>query len=328
MNIILLQTQLALAEIDLLLKEFPQFLFLSLSEASYKNLTPVHWGRLEVLFGSRLTREELALAHQLRWIHAPTAHLNRLCMDEIEEQGNILVTNTIDENVTQTGEFVIGSVLAFAKNLLAWSELDKTPAYVWDSKKRDTMWTLPGKTFLQIGLGKVGTEIARRARGENMRVWGVQHHRSFHRYCHKVFSTQEINSLLPLVDVVSIALPRAKEYQNWLQKSELDLMKKDSILIVLGAANLIKEEDLVACASKGKFRGIVLDYIYQNPLKPTSLLWTLPNTIITPDVAPRPKSTERVAFKIFVYNLRQYLHGNFKDMRNVIEKTALIIPDQ
>ena len=72
MNIILLQSQLLLHEIDLLLKEFPQFLFLSLSEAAYRNLGPEHWARLEILYGARLTKEELAKAHQLRWIQCPS----------------------------------------------------------------------------------------------------------------------------------------------------------------------------------------------------------------------------------------------------------------
>lgn len=326
MNIILLQGQLTLQEIDQLLKEFPQFLFLSLSEASYKNLSPEHWSRLEVLYGFRLAKEELAMADQLRWIHCPGPYLNRLCVDEIEKQGNILITNTVDENIPQIGEYAMSIVLAFAKNLFAWKQVNQFPALVWDSKWRDTMWTLKNKILLQIGLGKEGAEIARRAQQMEMKVWGMHENRSFHPYCNKNFAFKDLHSLLPSVDVVSLCLARGKEYHHWFQQEELELMKQDSILMSIGSSTVIDEEALVKLVEKDKFRGIVLDAFYQTPIPVTSPLWKIPNLIITPDVSQRPKSMERQAFRLFLYNLRQYQHGNFKDMRNSVERTIPLVP--
>lgn len=325
MNIILLQGQLTLQEIDQLLKEFPQFLFLSLTEASYKNLSAEHWSRLEILYGFRLAKEELVLADQLRWIHCPGPYLNRLCMDDIEKQGNILITNTVDENIPQIGEYAMSIILAFAKNLFAWKQANQFPALVWDSKWRETMWTLKNKILLQIGLGKDGTEIARRAQQLDMKVWGMDENRSFHPHCHKTFSFKDLHSILPLVDVVSLCLARGKEYYHWFQADELELMKQDSILLSIGSSTVLDEEALIKVAEKDKFRGIVLDAFYQTPIPATSPLWKIPHLIITPDVAQRPKSMERQAFRVFLYNLRQYLHGNFKDMRNIVEKTVPLI---
>lgn len=320
MNIILLQSPLTLQEIDQLITEFPQYLFLSLSEAAYKNLPPEQWTQLEVIYGSRLTKEEFPLAEQLHWIHCPGPYLNRLCMEEIEKQGNILVSHTIDENLPQIGEFAMGSILAFAKNLFAWKEVDKFPHLVWDSKWRDSMWTLSQKILLQIGLGKVGTEITKRASQMGMKIWGMQQHRSFHPYCHKVFSLNDLDSVLPEVDIVSLCLPRGKEFIRWFQKEEMELMKEDSILMSLGSSTILDEGALAQVAEKGKFRGIILDAFYQTPIHLNSVLWKIPQILITPDVSQRPKSRERHAFRLFLYNLRQYVHGNFKDMRNLVEK--------
>lgn len=325
MNIILLQSQLLLQEIDLLLKEFPQYLFLSLSEAAYRNLSAEHWARLEILYGARLTKEELAKAHQLRWIQCPTPHLSRLCMEEIEKQGNILVTNTTEENISQIGEYVMGAILAFAKNLYEWRDLYRSPAQVWNSKWRDSMMTLQNKVLLQVGLNRIGSEVARRAWQMNMQVWGMQEHRSFHPHCHKTFMLKEVQSILPHADVICVSLAKGKEFHHWLQLEELELMKQGAILIILGSSDIVNEEALVKVAGQGKFRGILLDAFYQNPISLNSPLWKVPNMIITPEVAPRPKSKERHAFRLFLYNLRQYLHGNFKDMRNLIEKTTAFI---
>lgn len=318
MNIILLQARLTLQEVDLLLKEFPQYLFLSLSEVSYKTMAQEYWNRVEVIYGGRLTAKELETAHQLRWIHSPTPHLTRLCLEDIEKQGNILLTNTLDENVYQVGEYVMAGVLAFGKNLIKFSEANKFPALLWNSKWRESMWTLKNRTFLQIGLGIVGTEICRRAKLMDMKVWGIQPRRSFHPYCQKIFPIKDLSNALPDADVVCISLPRTKEYENWFQEEELGLMKKDSILVILGSNTVVNEGALAAAAQSGKLRGILMDAFYQTPIPLQSPLWKIPDMIITPEVSPRPKSTERQSFRLFMYNLRQYLHGNFKDMRNLI----------
>lgn len=319
MNIVLLQSRLTDEEIRQLINEFPQYLFLAPSEVTYKNLGREEWSRVEVIYGNKLTAEELEKAHQLRWIHSPLPNVNPLCLNEIEKKGNILVTSTKEENTAQIGEYVIGGVLAFAKNLFHWEDADRNPLILWDSKWRESMWTLRNRTFLQIGLGRVGTEIARLANEFGMCVWGVQEHRSFHPYCRKVFTRNELHSVLPMADVVCIALPRGLQKEKWFKREEIELMKHDSILAIAGYKGIIDEEALAEVANTTeKFRGILLDAFYQLPVSPNSKLWTIPNIIITPEVAPRPKSTEKEFYRLFRYNLRQYLHSNFTDMRNII----------
>lgn len=321
MQIVLLQGQLMADEIGQLLNEFPQYLFLPLGEMASRALTFEQWGRVEILYGSRLNREELAKAPQLRWLHCPLPALNRICLDEIEKHSNILITYTQEEGVSQTGEFVMAGILAFAKHLLVWRDADHSPQTLWDSKWRDAIWTLRNRVLLQIGLSKVGTEVARQGHQMGMRVWGMQRERSFHPHCQKVFALSDLHAALPEADVVSICLPRGKHEGHgvMLRKEELQLMKKGSILIIVGNTGLVDADSLAQIAATEKFRGILIDAGYQTPLPAASPLWKIPNIIITPEVAPRPKQTERLAFRTFLYNLRQYLHGNFQDMRNLRE---------
>lgn len=321
MNVILLQSALFSQEVSLLIQEFPQYLFLSLSEASYKNLSGDYWDRLEILYGSRLTSEELVKAHHLRWIHSPISSLSRFCLEEIEKQGNVLVTQTIEDNFLQVGEFVMGVILAFAKNLFQWKDLTEAPGQIWDSKHRDTLWSLKNKVILQVGLNAAGSEIAKKAKQHQMRVWGMDEKRSFHPHCDKTFDFRQVRDLLPHLDILSLSLPKRKEYHHWLQFEELELIKKGTILVVLGTADVIKEEALVQVAQSGKFRGILIDASYQHPIPAQSPLWKIPNVLITPEIAQRPKSLERQAFRLFLYNLRQYLHGNYQDMKNLYSFT-------
>src|ERR1700733_14598756 len=120
MQIVLLQAKLSEEGIRKLLDEFPQYLFLAPTETSYKSLGKEDWSRVEVLYGNRLTPEELQKAPQLRWIHSPSPNISPLCLSDIERQGNIILTVAKEENVIQIGEYVLGGILAFAKHLFQW----------------------------------------------------------------------------------------------------------------------------------------------------------------------------------------------------------------
>lgn len=319
MNIVLLQSKLHLDEIDLLLKEFPEFLFLSLNESAYRQLQKSQWNDVEIVYGNKFSAEDLQLAPNLRWIQTTGSQLNRINQAEIRKRGNIILTKTADENIYQVGEFVIGGLLAFAKNFIHWSEADHFPALLWDSKWRDEMWSLRDRTLLQIGLGSVGTEITRRAQQFDMNVWGMEEKKTFHPYCERNYSFKDLHSVLPAIDVVSIALPASKEYDNWFGEVEIEHMKDDSILSIIGPHSILNAESLVKHDQKGKLRGILLDAPFQTSIPQSSPLWQIKNKIITPEASPRPKSKDRQAFRLFVYNLRQYVHGNYKDLRNRVD---------
>lgn len=324
MNIVLLQSPLSVQEIEQLINEFPHFLFLVFTSNTYKNLSKEDWGKVEVIFGNRLTDYELSLAHQLRWIHSPSDQLNRLCLEAIKAQGNVQITVANEQNLTQIGEFVFGTILAFAKNLFKWRELDRTPVDVWDSQLRDKMWMLNGKRFLQIGMGNVGGELARMAKQFGMGVWGVQARPSFNPFCQKTFGFEALHKLLPEADVVSISLPRSPLFEEWFGEEEFNLMKEDSILAVVGHHKIFSKEALVQMKAQSKLRGLLVDASYQTPVPQGSLLWEIPQAIITPEVGSRPKSKSTQAFQAFRYNMRQYIHGNLSVMRNCLNQTTMM----
>lgn len=318
MNIVLLQTKLPLSEIEQLLEEFPQFLFLSFTESTYQGLSLDNWGQIEIIYGSKLTPEDLSKAHQLHWIHSPEGDLNRLCLKDIESKGNILITSLREDNHNQIGEFVIGSILSFAKNLYHFKEVDRHPPTLWSSKWRDQMMTLEGKLLLQVGLDKAGTEITRRAKQFGMKVWGVQKQKTFHPHCNKCLVFSDMRAGLREADVVVFNLPRTTEYEGAISKEDVDAIKQGAIVILLGNPKMVDLEALAERATANHFRGLILDVAYQMPLSQHSPIWKTRNCIITPDVAQRPKAPSSAGISSFRYNLRQYVHGNFKDMRGII----------
>ncbi len=319
MNIVLLQNTFSDQDIKDLISEFPQFLFLAPTEFHMNKLSSEDWERVEIIFGNHLSVENFEKAVQLKWIHSPVPNLSPLCLSHLKKRQSILVTASKEENSYQIGEYVMCGILSFAKNVFHWLKADQNPSLLWTSKWRDSMWTLKNKLFIQLGLGIEGTEIARRAQQMGMNVWGVQEKKTFHPYCRKIFNLSNLDEILPDADIVCLALPRLKKKEILLGKQQFKKMKKDSIIIVVGSKPLIDEDALANEQNSEKFRGILIDASYETPLPSSSKLWNLPNTLITPEVSPRPKTSYQESFRLFRYNLRQYVHGNFSDMRNPVD---------
>lgn len=312
MDAVLFQFALDPQEEELFRKEFPQYKFLILPESYDQNLTREKWSRVEVLCGNYLNAQHLFSADDLRWVHAPSGSLKHICFQEIKKKGNILVTIGGEESVQQTGEYVIAAVFGFAKNLFDWYEMRKTPKEITSTMQND-IWQVEKRIFLQVGLGKIGTEIARRAQQIGMRVRGAQPRHSFHPYCEKTIALSELPQALPEADVVCICLPHNEEKEHFLTLKELNLLKDDSILIIISTSEIVSEKALATVARHNKIRGIVLD---MPSISADSVLWNLPHILLTRDIAARPRIQSQLALHTFHYNLRQYVAGNYRDLRN------------
>ena len=318
MTTVLLQHPLAPEELRSLQSEFPHYEFVFQKPGI--PLSEKDWHEVEILYGSQLLPEDLIHAHRLRWIHAPTSDLSGLCMKQIEETTNLLVSSTKDPDIHQQAEYAIGAMLAFGKNLFEWARIQGDAKEIWDSPYRELIWSFKGRTLLQIGLGHVGSAICERAEQLGMRTWGILNEASFHPHCRKTFSLERLHSLLPACDVVSIAIPRGQRVETLFKKQQLELMKNDSILIILGSEGIVDEEALAKIA--GKFRGVLFDAMLRRKGKQTSPLWASKDVIVTPEVAGCPEPTNRLGFAQFHHNFRRYLHSDFTGMKNLVRQAG------
>jgi phosphoglycerate dehydrogenase-like enzyme len=312
-----LQQPLAPEEIRSLKQEFPEYKFL-LQE-------PDSWREIEILYGARLSSEQLSEAALLRWIHVPSASLATLPTKEIEETTNLLVTNTKDPDVHQIAEWAIATLLAFGKDLFEWHRLQDDPPALWDSPARSMMWSLHGRTLLQVGLGRVGSAIAQSAQALGMRTWGVKERKTFHPYCQKTYSVSELHSLLPAADVISIAIPRGEPIPLLFKRAQLELMRDDAILIILGSEGCVDEEALAQLTRGGKFRGVAIDAFLPELQARHSPLWNTPGILVTPNASICPEPVDRLEFRQFLHNLRRYIHNDFDGMKNLLRAPAIQI---
>lgn len=302
MTEIFLDYELTFPERKRLQEEFPKNKFYF---ESRKDLPP----SIEIFFGQNLPK--LSEDSKLKWIHSPSSALQGFPLHLLQER-SILLTTTKEQNIRPIAEFVLGAILLFAKQFFHWPHVPHEPEEFWDWPLKNSMWTLTDKVILQIGLGTAGTEILRLAESFDMKTWGIKKEGGFHPYCKKSFDLKQLHSILPAVDILSLALP-FKEKKCLIGYDELMLLPLGSIVICVGNS-CIDEAALTQVAATGKFRGIVLDSFQHPPPQKNSPLWKMSNAIITPQAATHPFSENRIAFMDFRKKLRLYLAGKFFSM--------------
>jgi D-2-hydroxyacid dehydrogenase (NADP+) len=313
MDIVLLQTPLEKSELDILQKEFPQYKYVL--EDKEKPLSPAEWEQVAIVYGNCLSDDQIIQAPRLRWIHSPFLDFDRICLQEISQRGNILVTSVGEEDIWQIGEFVLAGIFAFAKNLFYWNQAGSADVTPENPILNDT-WLLKDRVLLQIGLGQIGSEIARRAQLVHMRVWGVQQLGSFHAFCNRTIAPKDLQTYIPQADIICLCQPYEESNPIPVGVQELELMKEDSILIAIGAHKIENEQAIVKAALGRKLRGIILDAESHPTIRSNSSLWKNPKVLITPGLSSYPQADSNQAFKVFRHNLRQYVHGEYLGMRN------------
>lgn len=268
----------------------------------------------EVLIGwARMPVEVLRRAGKLRWIHSPSAGMDRADPDDYR---HLLLTNSSGAAAPPMAEYVIAAMLLFAKGFPHMARRQRE--HVWD--RRFTAREIGGRTCGIVGLGAIGRETARRARALGMRVVGIRRTISgpaTDEDADEMLPPNELPRLLRESDYVVLAVPLTDETRGMIGAEELAMMKPDAVLINIARGPVVDEEALIAALRDGAIAGAALDVFNQEPLPATSPLWDMENVIVTPHFsAGSDRYSERVA-AIACENLRRYLAG--EPLRNVVD---------
>jgi glyoxylate/hydroxypyruvate reductase A len=176
-------------------------------------------------------------------------------------------------------EYVFAYILYFGRNLSKHFEDQRKKN--WHPKKPER---LREKVLGILGLGSVGTEIARLGNQFGMRIVGFKRTPERMKNIDQVYGPQDLKKMIPLVDYLVAALPSTPETRHLLGEEELSLIKDGAILFNIGRGAVIDERALTKVLKEGRIRA-VLDVFEKEPLPPESELWSLENVIITPHVS-------------------------------------------
>lgn len=222
-----------------------------------------------------------------------------------EELERVTITSASGVHVGPLAEFCLLGMLAFSKGLPRL-QADQH-AHHWDHYP---VAELRGATLLVLGLGSVGSEVARLAKAFGMRTLAVNRGgTSDSPHVDEVYPPQSLHELLPRADALVVTLPLTDETAGMLDARAFELMKPEAILVNVGRGGVIDEQALVQALREKRLAGAALDVFATEPPAATSPLWELPNVLLSPHTtALSLRENERIV-ELFAANLRRYLAG-------------------
>lgn len=276
----------------------------------------------DILFAGFFSKELFLAARRLKWIQAWGAGVDRFLFPEVVKS-RVMVTNAGGVHPTPISEHVIGVMICFCRKLHLFirNQVEKKWERYESWVSTEQLEELSGKTVGIVGLGRIGTEIAEKARCLGMRVIATRRDTSrlASTSVHRLFHPADMDQLLAESDFVVLSLPLTRETQGMIGEKQLKNMKRTGYLINASRGRIVQEDKLIEALKQGWIAGAGLDTFENEPLPESSELWGFKNVIITPHVAGlTPYYMERLT-NIFCENLDRFIRK--QPLMNVVDKT-------
>jgi D-3-phosphoglycerate dehydrogenase len=244
---------------------------------------------------TQITRESLARANGLKVIGRAGVGVDTIDVDAATERG-IAVLTAPAGNTISAAELTFALTLALARRIAAADRSMK--AGQWDRKSFSGS-ELYGKTLGLVGAGRIGGEVAKRARAFGMQVISYDPFLTADRALTLGIERVELDDLLRRADVISLHVPLTDATTGLLGDRELGLMKPSAVIINAARGGVVREDALVRALKDKRIGGAALDVFEQEPLPADHPFRALDNVVLTPHLgASTVEAQQNVAIEI------------------------------
>lgn len=208
----------------------------------------------------------------------------------------IQICNAAESNQKSVAEYAVGLILMLAKKSVIYNNGLKSG----DMSVRNLYGSdVSGKTLGIIGMGNIGTQVARMAyNGLGMKVIGYSRHISKKQETDFGCLTPDMDEVISSADFLSLHLPGTDKTRHIIDARRLALMKQSAFLINTGRGEVIDETALIKTLQDGKLRGAALDVFEGNLPKADNPLLSMDNVIVTPHTAAfTTEALERMSYQ-------------------------------
>jgi D-3-phosphoglycerate dehydrogenase / 2-oxoglutarate reductase len=245
--------------------------------------------------GTRITRDSLKYAQKLKVIGRAGVGVDNIDVDAATELG-VAVLNAPSGNTISAAELTLALLLAIVRKVPAADRSMR--AGEWDRKSFSGV-ELYGKTLGLVGAGRIGGEVARRARAFGMRVIAHDPYLTAERASELEIEAVELADVLRRSDVISFHVPLTESTANMIGERELGMLKKNAVLVNAARGGVINEAALHAALSNNQIAGAAFDVFEEEPLPADHPLRSLPNVVLTPHLgAATVEAQQNVAIEI------------------------------
>ena len=255
-------------------------------------------------------------APKLRVIGRAGVGVDNIDADAATRRG-IVVMNTPGANAVAVAELTLGLMLALARKLPAANS--STHAGKWDKKNLQGA-ELRGKTLGILGLGRIGLEVAKRARGFGMELIGHDPFVSTAVAREAGIKLVPQEELFSTSDYLTLHVGLTPQTAGIINERTLATMKKGVRILNCARGELIEDSALLAALQSGHVAGAALDVFTQEPLK-DSPYFNLPGIILTPHIAGSTDEAQEAIGIQLARQVREYLKLGV--VQNAVNVTSL-----
>jgi len=254
-------------------------------------------------------------ARRLRWLHTASAGVDRVLTPQIAAS-EVTVTNSGGVFDRSMAEYVLGLVLAFAKDLPG--TLARQRDHRWQHRETET---LDGRTAVVVGVGPIGRTTARMLTACGLRAVGVgRSRRDGDADFGEVYGDTDLLDVLPQADYVIVTAPLTDRTRGMFDARAFSAMRPGARFINVGRGPIVVEEALLAALRSGQIAGAALDVFGHEPIPETAPWWDLPNVIVSPHMSGDFAGWRAALAALFVANYRRWLAG--QPLAHVVDKRA------
>ena len=238
----------------------------------------------------------------LKYLQITSAGTDHLPMDYIRRQG-IVFNNARGVYSVPMAEFALGGVLQLYKKAAEFRSNQQQ--HIW--RRLRGIQELAGKQVCIVGMGSIGSELAKRFSAFDAQVIGVDILPVNSPWFSSFLPASRLDEALSQADIVVLALPLMASTRHFFNRERFGAMQPGSLFVNVARGAVVEQEALVEALNSGHLQGAVLDVFEPEPLPEDSPLWDMPNVLVTPHNSFLAESNRSSMFKVVLKNLQDYL---------------------
>lgn len=272
-------------------------------------------------FLSTALRDAWHAADRLRWVHIASAGVDPVMFPEIRES-DVVLTNSRGVFDDSIAEYVLGVVLAFAKDFARSVDLQRKREWRHRESER-----VAGRRVLVVGTGPIGRAIARMLRAVGMSVSGMgRRARGDDPDFGDVHASADLLRHLPGYDYVIAVAPLTDQTKGMFGTEAFEAMASHARFVNVGRGELVVTGELVRALRDERIAGAALDVFDVEPLPSDHPLWTMDNVLISPHMSGDFAGWRNTLVEVFAENFQRWQTG--RPLRNVVDKSLGYVPSR
>lgn len=251
---------------------------------------------------TKVTKEYIDSAPKMKMVIRGGVGLDNIDQKYAAEK-NIIVHNTATASSIAVAELAFALMIALPNHITRGDSSMRQGKWIKKELKRTELY---GKTLGILGVGRIGTEIAKRAKAFGMTVVGFDPFVNTNEYAEM---KSDMNDVLKAADYISLNMPLTDDTKGIINKKTLALCKDGAYIVNTGRGKCVVEEDIAEALKSGKLAGYGNDVWYSDP-PDNSALVNAPNVIMTPHIGASTKENLLRIGDIIVQLISQYTGKN------------------